>query len=52
MIKQAPKGVMSGIGSGFGTALDSTISGIKGVVNKPAEGFKQDGAQGLAIGAL
>lgn len=52
MIKQAPKSVLGGIGSGFGSAIDSTLSGIKGVVAKPAEGFKQDGASGLAIGAL
>ena len=52
MITQAPKSVLGGIGSGFSTALDSTFSGIKGVVAKPAEGLKQDGASGLAIGAL
>lgn len=52
MIKNQPKGVMQGLGSGLGTALSSTISGVKGVVQKPAEGYRQDGASGFAIGAL
>ena len=43
---------MSGVSSGLGSVLDSTVSGVKGVVQKPAEGFRQDGASGLALGAL
>jgi vacuolar protein sorting-associated protein 13A/C len=43
---------MQGLESGFGTAFDSTLSGLRGVVMKPADGFRQDGASGFAVGAL
>jgi len=52
MVKQAPKGVLSGMSSGIGTALDSTLSGIKGVYQRPSEGYRTSGASGMAIGAL
>ena len=52
MVKKKPQTIAGGIGSGLGTALDSTISGVKGVVQKPAEGYRQDGAAGFALGAL
>lgn len=52
MIRSQPSTVMQGLGSGIGSAVDSTISGIKGVIQKPAEGFRQDGASGFAMGAI
>ena len=38
--------------SGLGTALESTVSGIKGVYQKPSEGYRSSGATGMAKGAL
>lgn len=40
MVKRKPQSMIGGISSGFGTAIDSTISGVKGIVQKPAEGYK------------
>ena len=34
------------------SAVDSTISGVKGVFLRPREGFQRDGASGFALGAV
>lgn len=52
MIKKKPQTISGGMRAGFGTAIDSTISGLTGIVQKPAEGYRQDGAAGFAFGAL
>jgi len=43
---------MQGLESGMSTAFDSTISGLRGVVTKPTEGYRQDGAKGFAMGSI
>lgn len=44
--------MIQGIEQGFGSALTSGWSGLKGVVEKPAEGFRNDGATGFMKGLV
>lgn len=48
MIKIKPKNMAEGMSQGIGTAYDSAFDGVKGVVYKPAEGFRKDGIAGFA----
>jgi len=52
MIKQRPTTVMQGIEQGVGSALSSGWSGLKGVIEKPNEGYRQEGTPGFFKGAL
>jgi vacuolar protein sorting-associated protein 13A/C len=52
MIRQKPQGIAQGIGQGFNKALSSGYSGLQGVVEKPAEGFRQEGIYGLMKGTF
>ncbi len=52
MIRFKPRGVMQGLEQGISSALQSGWSGLKGVVDKPNEGFMKSGAQGFFKGAL
>ena len=52
MIRKQPKTMIQGLEQGFSSALHSGWSGIKGVVEKPKEGFTREGTVGLMKGVL
>jgi len=52
MVKEKPRGFMSGLEQGISSVLTSGWSGLKSVVDKPSEGFRLSGTGGFFKGAL
>ena len=47
MVKEKPRGFMSGLEQGISSALTSGWSGLKSVVDKPSEEFRLSGTGGF-----